>query len=370
MTVSTGIKTTATWTLYIFVVLEFLFMITPFLAFSWYPAYGSLLGELNRSRWTAGLNSFFLPHFSLTFDPVLNLLPVIGRYTAGIGLLLFVVGAVQIYSAKLLRRLEVTGGLYRFARHPQYAALMVLGFGLLLWWPRFLVLYAFVTMIFLYLALARHEEKLCLDRYGDGYRDYRETVGMFGPKWLSIARFVPARLHSIPPVLAYLLSLAFAGVLGLALREHALGQLSAVYRPTDVITSPALLSRDELDAARALALGDARVRQAITAAGADRVISYVVPDQWYMPDLPIDQPEAVMRGGHGTPAQFDRALLQVLVAAPRSHNANAGGEGILRSAHGLDPLIVANLDMRARRVVSVTQPPHHVVWGDIPMPLF
>ncbi|MGZ8998349.1 MAG: hypothetical protein ACXW2T_05780, partial [Allosphingosinicella sp.] len=227
-----------------------------------------------------------------------------------------------------------------------------------------------VTMIFLYLALARHEENLCLDRYGDGYRDYRERVGMFGPKWLSIARFVPARVRATPPILAYLLSLAFAGLLGLALREHSLGHLAAVYRPADVVTSPALLTRDQLEAARALALGDPRVRRAIAAGGADRVIAYVVPDQWYLPDLPIDQPRAVVRGGHGTPRQFDRTRLQVLIARPRSHRASAGGEGILRSAHGLDPLIVANLDMRTGRVVSVAQPPPYVVWGDIPMPLF
>lgn len=368
MTVTTNVRTTATWLLYVLVVLEFLFMITPFLALSWYPAYAGALGQLNQSRWTSGLNSFFLPHFSVTTDPLLNVLGVAGRFIALAGLLLFLVGAVQVYSAKLLRRGEVTGGLYRFARHPQYAALMLLGFGLLLIWPRFLILYAFVAMVFLYVALARHEERQCLARYGDAYRDYAARVGMFGPKVLSMSRRVPRPLRSIPPLFGFLLALAGAGLVGYMLREHAIGHLHAVFTPAEAIVSPAPLDRATIERARAIAARTPGVAGALV--GQDRLITYVVPRDWSLPDLPLDPPEAITSGGHGAPAHFDRNRLQLLFARPRSHARAARGRAILRTAHALDPIVIAEVDLAAGRVTGIMRPPAHVLWGDIPMPLF
>jgi protein-S-isoprenylcysteine O-methyltransferase Ste14 len=323
---------------------------------------------LNGSRWTAGLNSFFLPHFSRTTDPLLDMLTPIGRYIALAGLLLFVAGALQVYSAKLLRRGEVTGGLYRVARHPQYAALILLGFGLLLIWPRFLVLFAFTTMIFLYVALARHEEELCVERFGDGYRDYSARVGMFGPKALSIGRFVPATLKALPTVVAWLLALAFAGLAGLLLREHSMSHLHALFNPAEAIVSPAPLDRAVIERARAVAGADPRI--AAVLAREPRLITYVVPAEWSMPDLPIDPPETIAGGGHGAPRNFDRRRLQLLFARPRTHARAPERMSILRSAHGLDPLLVADVDLAANRVTALSRPPASVLWGDIPMPLF
>ena len=54
---------------------------------------------------------------------------------------------------------------------------MIASFGMLLIWPRFLVLFGFVTVVFVYARLARTEENLCANQY-QGYREYAAKTGM------------------------------------------------------------------------------------------------------------------------------------------------------------------------------------------------
>ena len=91
----------AVWAFYIVVVLEFLFMISPF-ALHFYSAYGPALNVFLSSPATSWLTGFFLPHFSATTSPVLNGLKGVGFLLAALGLLVFLVAAVQIYGGKLL----------------------------------------------------------------------------------------------------------------------------------------------------------------------------------------------------------------------------------------------------------------------------
>ena len=91
--------TPVAWSIYVVVVLEFLFMISPF-ALYFYSAYGPALNFLHRSPASAWLTGFFLPHFSHTHSWVLNELHAGGETIGMVGLLLFAVGAVQIYGGK------------------------------------------------------------------------------------------------------------------------------------------------------------------------------------------------------------------------------------------------------------------------------
>ena len=78
-----------------------------------------------------------------------------------VGLFLFLLGAGQIYMAKLLRKGAVTGGLYKYVRNPQYTAFSIMGLGVLLIWPRTIILVMYMTMLFAYFYLARREEREC-----------------------------------------------------------------------------------------------------------------------------------------------------------------------------------------------------------------
>jgi protein-S-isoprenylcysteine O-methyltransferase Ste14 len=116
------------WIFYVAIVFEILFMISPF-ALYYYAAYGPSLNVLHRSRWTSWLTDFPLPHFPYTSSPLLNALPDLGGPLITVGMVLFAVGFVLVYGAKVRGRGLVTGGLYRVARHPQYLGLAIIGLG-------------------------------------------------------------------------------------------------------------------------------------------------------------------------------------------------------------------------------------------------
>src|SRR5919108_3873564 len=183
----------AAWAFYVVLVFEILFMISPAALF-FYSVYGPVLGLLNGAPATAWLTQFFLPHIAVTGNPLLDHAHVAGEILIVLGLIVFLAGAVPLYWSKIRRRGAVTGGLYRVVRHPQYVALAVMGLGTLLLWPRFLVLVAFVTMLFLYRLLAGWEEAQCLTQFGDSYRAYCERTGMFLPRLASVRlpRLLPA----------------------------------------------------------------------------------------------------------------------------------------------------------------------------------
>jgi protein-S-isoprenylcysteine O-methyltransferase Ste14 len=133
----------AIWVFYAVIVLEFLFMISPF-ALYFCSAYAPVLNVLRLSPATAWLTQFYLPHFSETTSTALNEIHGLASLLVGVGLLVFVAGAVPVYLGKVLRWGPITGGLYRFIRHPQHLGLAIVGLGTALIWPRFIVLLGLV----------------------------------------------------------------------------------------------------------------------------------------------------------------------------------------------------------------------------------
>lgn len=180
-------KTNATrsafWASLIFyglIAFEFFYMFSPFAAYI-YSIYGPGLQVLNLSESTSWLISFFMPHIAretqslfITWHEVIGMFFFVGGFTA------FLVGTAQIYWNKLKKRGGVFGGIYRQIRHPQYLALMISSFGMVLVWPRYLVLFGFVTVCFAYFFLARMEERECERKFTD-YDEYCSKTGMFLP---------------------------------------------------------------------------------------------------------------------------------------------------------------------------------------------
>lgn len=340
----------ATTLVYAVIVFEILYMISPF-ALHFYSVYGPALNALHRSPATSWLTGFFLPHVSHTSSVLLGALHEIGRPILLVGMILFAIAFVQIYWAKFTKRGAVTGGLYRFTRHPQYIALAIAGFGLVLIWPRFLIALTYTVMLWMYVLLARHEERLCVSLYRDSYRAY---LGR-DPKPIAPLRAAVALIV----VIASTLAVAFA------LREKTLSSISAVWRDDVAIISPAQIDARALEHAFSLA------HNAAPASG--RLLATVVPESWFLADLPIDNlsvEEWRRRHGHDTPRDFDRTKLKVLLAEPRTHDAAARGKQIVRSAWGRKPLAVVHVDLAQNKVIEVSRPPAHVLWGDIPTPLF
>jgi protein-S-isoprenylcysteine O-methyltransferase Ste14 len=75
----------------------------------------------------------------------------------------------------------VTTGIYHYIRHPLYASLLYLAWGIFFKSPSLLEgLITAVTTAFLY-ATARADENECLVKFGDEYAGYMKTTKMFLP---------------------------------------------------------------------------------------------------------------------------------------------------------------------------------------------
>jgi protein-S-isoprenylcysteine O-methyltransferase Ste14 len=358
----------ALWLLYVVIVLEILFMISP-AALYFYSVYGPGLNLLHRSPATTWLTTFFLPHFSDTTSWLLRLQQPLAVACLAIGGLVFLVAFGQIYVAKLRQSGPVSSGLYRLVRHPQYAALAVLGLGTLLLWPRFLALVMYATMLCLYAGLARREEAWCRARFGEAYDRYVQSTGRFFPRLVRTGReAAPAPRRGVVAGLARGGAVVLAAVaLGFVLRDYSLTRISGVYEPRLAVLSPALLTAEELREAYRVAAADPAAGVRLPATGP--LLVYVLPEAWHLPDLPAE-PYRPGSGGHVTPKGFDRTRLKVLFTRPRTHAVAPAGIDIVRTAYGREPILLVHLDLAERRVVSIDTPPPHVLWGDIPTPMY
>lgn len=160
--------------------LEVVIMVSPFAAY-FYSVYTPLLHGLAQFEATAWLPRFFLPHLARTPNLLFRFLTYSGPVLGALGLIGFLVCAVQIYYGKFIKKRLVTGGLYGRVRHPQYLCLAVAGLGFLLMWPRFFVLATYLMMLGLYYLLARHEEEVIRGRYGEESERYMARIPMFNP---------------------------------------------------------------------------------------------------------------------------------------------------------------------------------------------
>jgi protein-S-isoprenylcysteine O-methyltransferase Ste14 len=72
-------------------------------------------------------------------------------------------------------------GIYARLRHPQYVAFVLIMFGFLLQWPTLLTVIMFPILVYVYVRLARREEQMALQEFGDRYREYMARTPAFIP---------------------------------------------------------------------------------------------------------------------------------------------------------------------------------------------
>lgn len=75
----------------------------------------------------------------------------------------------------------VTGGIYKYVRHPQYLGLIVITVGLLVQWPTIITLAMWPVLVFMYYRLAKREEHEALEAFGERYEEYKRHTPMFLP---------------------------------------------------------------------------------------------------------------------------------------------------------------------------------------------
>jgi protein-S-isoprenylcysteine O-methyltransferase Ste14 len=94
------------------------------------------------------------------------------------GIFLIVFGWSRIFGAK---DQLVTTGIYGHIRHPQYLGFLLLTLGINFLWTTFSTLILWPILALLYYRLAREEEKEMEKKFGEDYREYKNTVPMFIP---------------------------------------------------------------------------------------------------------------------------------------------------------------------------------------------
>jgi hypothetical protein len=169
--------------LYFIIGLEIMIMISPF-AGLFYSVFNPFLLEIAKYPSTKWLSAFFLPHMVVPPDDFLKFVRIMGSVLFVLGMAIFIVCALQVYTHKFLRKGAALKGLYSIIRHPQYMGLGIAGIGLFILWPRFLVPVLWLVMILLYYFLSKDEEKRMLKQYPDTYGSYMERTGMFLPRRL------------------------------------------------------------------------------------------------------------------------------------------------------------------------------------------
>ena len=389
----------AAFAFYLLIALEAIIMITPFTVY-FYAVYAPVLARLEAHPWTAWLTAFFLPHITYTGEPVLTALAWLGPILLTLGLAIFLVCAGQVYSAKLLRRGVVSGGFYRVIRHPQYLGLGVAGLGLLLYWPRFLILLLYLSMLFVYSLLARHEEERMEARFGEAYRRYRDGTWMFLPgepggrllSWL----VGPTRRRGWALAAGYVLVLALATGAAFGLRAYSLSRIPMLrYSDTLTVVSLSPAGGAAMERLFARVVGNPEVRTLLAKFHGQQehpLVAYIVPTAYGMQHLIADlgeheahhskdgqagvgavvrhlgemyalTPLRQLRDGARSPEKrviFTEALTPAGAGVPASRALDAG---VLRF-----PLFFAELD---GEVVSMAmETPRRHAWGTIPVPAF
>lgn len=84
-------------------------------------------------------------------------------------------------------------GIYARVRHPQYVAFVLIMFGFLFQWPTLPTLVMFPILVYVYVRLARREEQMALQEFGDRYGDYMAKTPAFIPSWKNMRTASPSQ---------------------------------------------------------------------------------------------------------------------------------------------------------------------------------
>lgn len=120
-------------------------------------------------------------------DPHFNILHIASNVLIIGGIILLGKAWQVLYTAQKHHTLA-SSSVYRYVRHPQYVAFILIIVGFLLQWPTLITLIMAPILIWRYIHLARVEEKEMLNTFGKEYDGYKVKVPGFIPSLKFIIR--------------------------------------------------------------------------------------------------------------------------------------------------------------------------------------
>ncbi len=118
-------------------------------------------------------------------DPHLNPIHIASNLLILAGFILLASSWRVLFAAQRDQRLA-TSGPYRYLRHPQYAALMIIMLGFLLMWPTLVTLVMFPILVTVYVRLAHHEERDVALEFGPVWTAYANVTLRWFPKFTRV----------------------------------------------------------------------------------------------------------------------------------------------------------------------------------------
>ncbi len=113
-------------------------------------------------------------------DPHFDILHIVSTVVIVAGFWLLSMSWQVLYKAQKVGRLAMNGP-YRYVRHPQYVAFVLVMIGFLFQWPTLVTLIMFPILVWTYVRLSLREEKEVELEFGDTYRKYAQVTPRFFP---------------------------------------------------------------------------------------------------------------------------------------------------------------------------------------------
>ncbi|MDO5293498.1 MAG: isoprenylcysteine carboxylmethyltransferase family protein [bacterium] len=359
---------------YFFVAFEFAYMAGPF-AIYFYSLYSPVLNFLNKIPVLSGLVRFFLPHVVReTASPVIGVLQIVDIVCSVAGFVLFIIGACQVYYSKLRKKGAVLGGLYRYVRHPQYTSFIVCSFGMLLLWPRYIVIIFFVTLVFAYYFLARAEEVECEEKFGQSYIEYEVKTGRFFPNLLRKeqkvrkARTKGQKAGMTAAAYVVTLTVMFAGAS--LLNQVTVNSLYASYDEKSATVALCQLETSNINQIVEIAKKEEEVQRYLDRyANSQFQLNYILPTEWFAAEIPMNGIE--YRKGHSSPANYDHSQYKLILTSPElRENTISTGKEILKDTKSLTPIVEVWVDLNKGQVTKIKDMPKDIKYEGIPEAIY
>ena len=388
---------------YCLIGIEIIIMISPF-ALYFYSVYGPVLQALAASPLTSWSTEFFLPHLVFPADPLIRAISLL-QVLMVVGLLLFSLAAIPLYYGRFSGKGVVKGSFYGKIRHPQYLFLAVSGFGLMLYWPRFIVLIMYLTMLFVYYALARNEEWRMHLEQPEAYTRYMAQTPMFlpGEPGGRLYRLLFGRIRSkwLGIVAVYCVTVTLSLLLAMGLRSYTIRTLPMVKAADSrMLVSVFPRSEQEILAVYQAALGSVQVKEELQDQEANAV--YLLPGDFFLNALLTEEdrrfsdqmlerfPEILewhqhrFSGGLGKFFRIFYNFVRTWASVETDYEVerlifmrveDLGGRPVSPAEifkFGLKrrPILLVDLEASGHAVRSVVKTTDNHKWGQMPMPTF
>lgn len=359
---------------YFLIAFEFFYMAGPFAAY-FYSVYAPTLNFINDIPILSWLNSFFLPHaVRETSSVIINSHEVIGAIFAIGGFIAFSIGACQVYYNKLTKKGVVTGGIYNFVRHPQYISFIICSLGLLILWPRYIVLIMFITMIFAYYMLAKIEERECIAKFGQSYINYKNRTNMFLP--FSINPFTKFKFpKSIRKKIMILASIYLAVLLisiGFAkkLQILSINSLYSVYTENSVNISVCELSDKKINSIMEIIRSDSKVISILSDFDeSTQYVNYILPTEWFAAEIPMNGLK--LRQGHLSPADYETNLFKVIITKVIIKGNNVvPSTNFLYNIYRREAIAEIWINFSEQKVTQILDMPENIRYEGVPVAVY